>query len=335
MKQGGRRPYTMCDLFAGIGGIRLGFEQTERVQSIFSCEIDDHACKTYEHNHGDNPKGDITQLSGAEVPDVDIVAGGFPCQAFSQAGRKLGFKDTRGTLFFHLARIIRDKRPKALFLENVKGLVRHDRGRTLETILAVLEEELGYQVHWDVINAARFGVPQKRERIYIVGFDFEADFSFPSGQEPSTTVGDILESEPVNPKYFVSERYWRTLERHRERHAKKGNGFGYQIVSPDELANTLVVGGMGRERNLVVDHRGPCEESVKKTLNAHNIRMMTPREWARLQGFPDSFEFPVADTHAYKQLGNAVAVPVIRAIAERMIEQLDRHYGREGERAKS
>lgn len=332
MRQGENRSYTMCDLFAGIGGIRLGFEQTERVYSIFGCEIDEYACKTYRHNHGDDPRGDITQLHEQDVPDVDIVAGGFPCQAFSQAGKKLGFEDTRGTLFFDLARIIRTKRPKAFLLENVKGLVRHDRGRTLKTIISVLEEELGYRVYWDVLNAARFGVPQKRERIYIVGFDFDADFAFPVGEEPTTTVGDILEKEPVDGKYFISQKYWESLRRHKDRHAEKGHGFGYQIIAQNELANTVVVGGMGRERNLIIDSKGPREGTVKTKLNPLNIRKMTPREWARLQGFPDSFEFPVSDTHAYKQLGNSVAVPVIRAIAEQIVEQLDAQFADESVR---
>jgi DNA (cytosine-5)-methyltransferase 1 len=320
------KEFKMIDLFAGIGGIRSGFEQTNQVKSIFSCEIDKDACEVYEDNFGDDPYGDITKIDIETIPDHDIICGGIPCQAFSIAGKQGGFEDTRGTLFRNVAEIVKEKQPKAIFLENVKGLVSHDKGKTLKTIISAFEE-IGYIVHWSVLNAVDFGIPQKRQRIYIVAFRKDivgADkFSFPTGNTAATTISSILEKN-VDAKYFLSQQYCNTLKDHKERHKKKGNGFGYQIISADETANTIMVGGMGRERNLVIDQSIPINLNKRKTpMNSENIRKMTPREWARLQGIPEDFKLSSVDGHSYAQLGNCVVVPVIRQIAEAILEKLN------------
>jgi DNA (cytosine-5)-methyltransferase 1 len=322
-----KNTYKAIDLFAGVGGIRLGFERTGRVKIVFSCEIDKYACKTYYANFGEDAYGDITKIKAEDLPDFDILLAGFPCQAFSIAGKKGGFEDTRGTLFFDVARILKEKRPKAFLLENVKGLVQHDKGKTFETILNVLKNDLGYDVHYKLINAKDFDVPQKRERIYIVGFDNATSFRFPEPLGLKKTIKDILEEKEVSAKYYLSSVYLETLKAHKKRHEKKGNGFGYCILEEKDLANTLVVGGMGRERNLICDKRlkdfTPVT-NIKGDINKEFIRRLTPREWARLQGFPDSFKIPVSDTQAYKQFGNSVCVPVINRIAEEMIKCLDK-----------
>ena len=319
------KTYRTIDLFAGIGGIRLGFQKTKRVENVFGSEIDTHAAQTYQANHGDNPLSDITKVNPKDIPDFDILLGGFPCQAFSIAGRKGGFEDTRGTLFFDVANILKHKRPEAFLLENVKGLVMHRGGRTLATILGVLDD-LGYSVKFQVLNSKNFGVPQNRERIYIVGFKgSNEDFSFPQTNRRKP-LKKILETAPVSPKYYLSQRYYETLKKHKERHRGKGNGYGYMLLEPEGSANAIVVGGMGRERNLVVDERVKKHAEYKtypKEVNRDWVRSLTPREWARLQGYPDTFKFPVSDTQAYKQLGNSVTVPVINALAKKIIRQLD------------
>lgn len=318
-----RGAFTFIDLFAGIGGFRLA-NHSLGGKCLFSSEWDTKAQRTYAANFGDTPFGDITdEAVKAQIPDrFDLLCAGFPCQAFSIAGRRGGFEDTRGTLFFDVAEIIRRKRPKAVFLENVKGLINHDRGRTLKTILHVLREDLGYHVpEPKVINAKHFGVPQNRERIFIVGFREDLDireWEYPAPEPPSVTFGDVKEAAPVSVKYYLSDTYLNTLIAHRERHASKGNGFGYEIIADHGIANAVVCGGMGRERNLVKDDRlkdfTPVTR-IRGPVNRRGIRKMTPREWARLQGFPDSFIIPVADASAYKQFGNSVAVPAIRAVA--------------------
>ncbi|MEY4904716.1 MAG: hypothetical protein RLZZ292_2531 [Bacteroidota bacterium] len=257
------------------------------------------------------------------------MCAGFPCQAFSIAGRKGGFNDTRGTLFFDVARIIKEKQPKAFFLENVKGLVGHDKGKTLATILGVLRDDLGYFVPKpQVINAKNFGVPQNRERIFIVGFhkDLEVDsFEYPEPQGEKLVFEDIREKNVVDTKYYLSQVYLDTLKRHRARHESKGNGFGYSVIPNDGIANAIVVGGMGKERNLVYDDRitdfTPTTK-IRGEVNREFIRKMTPREWARLQGYPDRFKIIVADVHAYKQFGNSVAIPAIQATANQVIKKL-------------
>ncbi len=320
--------FTFIDLFAGIGGFRLAFQNLGG-KCVFSSEWDDYAQLTYKENFGEIPAGDITKIEASKVPDHDILTGGFPCQAFSIAGKRGGFEDTRGTLFFDAARIIAEKRPKAVFLENVKGLRNHDKGRTLTTILNTLREDLGYFVpEPQIMNAKDFGVPQNRERIFIVGFRGDLgvnEFNYPKPFGLLTTISDIKESEPVRARYYLSDVYLESLKRHKQRHEDKGNGFGYEIIPDDSIANAIVVGGMGKERNLVYDDRlldFTPETHIKGEINRENIRKMTPREWARLQGFPDNFIIPVADVHAYKQFGNSVAVPAIQATAEQIISKL-------------
>lgn len=322
--------FTFIDLFAGIGGMRIAFQNLGG-ECVFSSEIDDHAQKTYEINFGEKPYGDITKINEKDVPDHDILVGGFPCQAFSIAGKRGGFKDTRGTLFFDVARIIKEKQPKAFFLENVKGLTNHRSGKTLATILNVLREDLGYIVpEPKVMNAKNFGVPQNRERIFIVGFrpnlGIKAeDFVYPEATDTKKCIKDIMEKGVVSAKYYLSTTYLECLEKHRSRNEAKGNGFGYEIKDLNGVSNTIVTGGMGRERNLIIDDRlkdfTPITH-IRGEVNRRGIRKMTPREWARLQGFPDKFKIAVADVHAYKQFGNSVAIPAIQATAAKVIDKI-------------
>ncbi|MGQ1890931.1 DNA cytosine methyltransferase [Thermophagus sp. OGC60D27] len=322
--------FTFIDLFAGIGGFRIAMQKLGG-KCVFSSEWDKQAKKTYEVNFGEVPFGDITKEETKKfIPDgFDVLCAGFPCQAFSIAGKRGGFEDTRGTLFFDVAEIIKRKRPKALFLENVKGLVNHDRGKTLATILNVLRNDLNYYVpEPEIINARDFGVPQNRERIYIVGFrkDLKINhFEYPKPFNIKVSFEDIKEKEPVSVKYYLSDVYLNTLKEHKKRHESKGNGFGFEIIPDQGIANAVVCGGMGRERNLVYDDRitdfTPVTK-IKGQVNRQGIRRMTPREWARLQGFPDSFIIPVADASAYKQFGNSVAVPAIQATAEKVIREI-------------
>lgn len=322
--------FTFIDLFAGIGGFRIAMQNLGG-KCVFSSEWDEQAKKTYLANYGEVPFGDITLESTKKfIPDgFDVLCAGFPCQAFSLAGKRLGFEETRGTLFFDVAEIIKRKRPKAFFLENVKGLMIHDKGKTLKTILKVLREDLGYYVpDPKIVNAMYFGVPQHRERIYIVGFRKDLkinDFEYPLQKEVTTCFKDIEEKDTVPTKYYLSTQYYRTLIAHKARHASKGNGFGYEIISDDGVSNAIVVGGMGRERNLVIDNRitdfTPTTK-IKGEVNREGIRRMTPREWARLQGYPDDFKIVVADASAYKQFGNSVAVPAIQATAAEVIKRI-------------
>ncbi len=318
--------FTFIDLFAGIGGIRIAFQNLGG-KCVYSSEWDKYAQQTYEANFGETPDGDITKVDEKDIPDHDVLTGGFPCQAFSIAGKRGGFTDTRGTMFYEVARIIKEKKPKALFLENVKGLTNHDRGRTLATILNVLRNELDYFVpEPQIVNAKDFGVPQNRERVYIVGFrkDLGIDeFNYPQGLNKKTSIRDIIEKSVVASKYYLSTQYLKTLKEHKERHASKGNGFGYEIRDLDDIANAIVVGGMGRERNLLIDNR--LEDfipttKIKGEINREGIRRMTPREWARLQGFEDKFIIPVSDAQAYKQFGNSVAIPAIQATAAELVK---------------
>lgn len=322
--------FTFIDLFAGIGGFRMAMQNLGG-KCVFSSEWDKQAQKTYLLNYGEVPFGDITKESTKSfIPDdFDVLCAGFPCQAFSLAGKRLGFEETRGTLFFDVAEIIRRKRPKAFFLENVKGLLIHDKGKTIHTILRVLREDLDYFVpDPQIVNAMNFGVPQHRERVYIVGFrkDQNVDeFTYPTPTDTSKTFADIKEENTVSAKYYLSTQYIKTLVAHKERHAAKGNGFGYEIIPDNGVANAIVVGGMGRERNLVIDHRlkdfTPVTH-IKGEVNRDGIRRMTPREWARLQGFPEDFIIGVADASAYKQFGNSVAVPAIQATAQEIIKRI-------------
>ena len=320
--------FKFIDLFAGIGGFRLAMQNLGG-KCVFTSEWDKDAKRTYKANFGERPFGDITkEETKAFIPDgFDLICAGFPCQAFSIAGKRGGFEDTRGTLFFDVAEIIKRKQPKAIFLENVKGLRNHNGGKTLATILNVLRNDLGYFVpEPQIINAKDFGVPQNRERIYIVGFHPNTnvtEFNYPISLDKKVTFADIKEKEVPATKYFLSTQYVQTLVNHKARHEGKGNGFGYAIIPDDGISNAIVVGGMGRERNLVLDHRitdfTPTTH-IKGTVNREGIRKMTPREWARLQGFPDEFLIPVADASAYKQFGNSVAVPAIQATANEILK---------------
>lgn len=325
--------FEFVDLFAGIGGFRIAM-QSLGGKCVFTSEWDEQAKKTYSANFGEVPFGDITKEDTKKfIPDnFDVLCAGFPCQAFSIAGKRGGFEDTRGTLFFDVAEIIQRKQPKAIYLENVKGLYNHDKGRTLKTILSVLRNDLGYYVpEPKILNAKDFGVPQNRERIFIVGFrkDLEIDsFDYPKPFNTNITFEEIKEKDVVSVKYYLSETYLNTLINHKKRHESKGNGFGYEIIPDDGTANAVVCGGMGRERNLVFDDRlqdfTPVT-NIKGRVNRKGIRKMTPREWARLQGFPDNFIIPVADASAYKQFGNSVAVPAIKATANEIIKKLSKN----------
>ena len=327
--------FTFIDLFAGIGGFRIAMQNLGG-KCVYSSEFDAKAQETYLANYGEMPFGDITKESTKSyIPkNFDVLCGGFPCQAFSLAGKRLGFKDeTRGTLFIEIEDILRKHQPKAFFLENVKGLAIHDKGRTLETILKHLDEA-GYDVvPPQILNAMDYGVPQHRERIYIVGFrkDLHVDLSKFKYPEPTSKgekrpkFRDVMEKREVSVKYYLSNTYVETLVRHRARHEAAGHGFGYEIIDIDGVANAIVVGGMGRERNLVVDKRltdfTPIT-NIKGEVNREGIRRMTPREWARLQGFPDEFKIVVADASAYKQFGNSVAIPAIQATAREELKML-------------
>lgn len=325
------------DLFAGIGGIRLGFEKAfgNNIKTVFISEWDKYAQKTYKANFDDDIEiaGDITKIDEHDIPEFDICLAGFPCQAFSLAGHRMGFNDNykgmcRGTLFLDVARICEYRKPKVIFCENVKGLVIHDKGRTFKIICKTFEE-LGYKVFHKVLNSKNFGVPQNRERIYIVAFRNDIapeEFIFPEKTDDTKRIRDIIEEKPVPAKYYLSDTYLETLRKHKARHAAKGNGFGYEIRDWDDVAGAIVCGGMGRERNLIIDKRQKNlvpTTHIKGEINKEGVRKMTPREWARLQGFPDSYKLPIADVHLYKQFGNSVTVNVIEAIAKNIREVLN------------
>lgn len=309
--------YKMIDLFAGIGGTRLGFAQTNRVNCVFSSEWNKFSQKTYFANFGEYPAGDITQINENDIPNHDILVAGFPCQAFSQAGKKLGFEDTRGTLFFDVARIIKAKRPKAFLLENVRNLVSHDHGHTFEVILNTLNQ-LNYEVHYHLFKARDFGAPQNRERIYIVGFDRHQVrnpemFEFPVAPKPMTRVGDILEKN-VDDKYTISNRLWAGHQRRKKANRAAGKGFGYSLFNADSpYTNTLSARYYKDGSEILIEQKGK------------NPRKITPREAARLLGFPENYIIPVSDTQAYRQFGNSVCVFTINAIAKKMLQFLDQN----------
>jgi DNA (cytosine-5)-methyltransferase 1 len=300
--------FTFIDLFAGIGGIRIPFDELGG-KCVFSSEWDKYAQKTYLANFGEIPHGDIKQIPVSEIPPHDLLIGGFPCQPFSQAGLKKGFADTRGTLFFNIAKILEFHRPKAVMLENVKRFRSHDNGRTFKVIKRILEE-LGYTVVAEVLNAKNFGVPQNRERILIVGFLKNVDFQFPLPSNTGTKVGSILESS-VDKKYTLSDKLWAGHLRRKKEHLEKGNGFGYSLFNSDSPYTSTISARYYKDGSEIL-----IEQKNK------NPRKLTPREAARLQGFPDNFVIPVSDTQAYKQFGNSVAVPVMRAVAKKVAQNL-------------
>ncbi|MDB5189015.1 MAG: (Cytosine-5-)-methyltransferase [Candidatus Nomurabacteria bacterium] len=300
--------FKMIDLFAGIGGIRLGFESIGG-ECVFTSEWDEAAQKTYQANFSELPYGDITKINPDDIPSFDVILAGFPCQPFSQAGKKLGLADTRGTLFFDIAKIIEHHKPTVVFLENVKRFKSHDGGRTFETIKAVLEG-LGYEVYAQVLNAKDFGVPQNRERIYIVGFLGKTNFSFPKPLGIKTRLGDILEKNH-DPKYTISDKLWAGHQRRKKQHREKGNGFGYSLFNEDsEYTSTISARYYKDGSEILIEQEGK------------NPRKLTPREAARLQGFSDDYILSSSDSQAYKQFGNSVAVPVIKALARQIDKAL-------------
>lgn len=329
--------FTFIDLFAGIGGFRIALQHCGG-KCVFTSEFDLAAQKTYEANFGDVPAGDITKQETHDlIPrEFDIVCAGFPCQAFSLAGKRLGFNDfykgmSRGTLFAEVVRICEKHRPKAVFCENVKGLYIHDKGNTFKVIKNEFES-IGYRFYYKILNSKDFGVPQTRERIYMVAFrdDYAEDgyeFQFPEPLGIKVTLNDIRERN-VSAKYFLSDVYVETLRRHRARHEAAGHGFGYVIRDWDGVSGAIVCGGMGRETNLLKEEGGTPKGLVPVThirgsINKEGIRKMTPREWARLQGFPEDFKFVLSDVHLYKQFGNSVSIPVIERIAEGIVARIE------------
>ncbi len=310
--------FTFIDLFSGIGGMRLAFEEHGGL-CMFSSEWDKWCQKTYFENFGEIPEGDITEIAPKDIPDHDILTAGFPCQPFSIAGvskkkslgREHGFKDkTQGTLFFNVASIIEEKRPRMFLLENVKNLLSHDRGNTFKIITRSLRE-LGYILCHKVIDA-RWYVPQHRERIFIAGFDRaqfgeRPNFNFPSPPEKERSIGNILERDFAS-KYILSDKLWNYLQEYAKKHRRKGNGFGFGLVDKTSVSRTL----------SARYYKDGSEILIK--LNGSNPRRLTPRECARLMGFPDSFRIPVSDAQAYRQFGNSVVVPVVSAVAGGMVK---------------
>lgn len=312
---------TFIDLFAGIGGMRLAFEAAG-AECVFTSEYDPYAVTTYRANFPGEIAGDITKIDPRSIPDHDILVGGFPCQPFSIAGvskkkslgRAHGFEDpTQGTLFFNVKDIIAKKRPAAFLLENVKNLLGHDKGRTFAIIKDVLEAELGYKTDTAILDGQAF-VPQHRERVFIVGFRENRQFEFPELPKSGPRLGSVLEKD-VPKKYTLSDHLWAYLQAYAEKHRAAGNGFGYGLVGPDAVTRTLSARYFKDGSEILVRQRG------------RNPRRLTPRECARLMGFSDDFLIPVSDTRAYKQFGNSVVVPLVEAVACRMIEALRKPVG--------
>ncbi|EHH1100003.1 DNA (cytosine-5-)-methyltransferase [Vibrio parahaemolyticus] len=344
--------FTFIDLFAGIGGIRYPFQQLGG-HCVFTSEWDKFAQKTYLENYGEMPNGDITQITAADIDDHDILLGGFPCQAFSQAGLKQGFNDTRGTMFFEIQRILAAKRPKAFLLENVKQLRGHDKGRTLKTILDILQgrhdqeipddipiseearhalaDKLNYWVDVRVLRAADFGAPQNRERVFIIGFnkdefpnvDFDLLFQWPEPPKKPTRVGDILQTqqeldadkkEQGKDRFTISDKLWEGHQKRKAEHKTKGNGFGYSLFNAEsEYTNTISARYYKDGSEILID-----QSHLGK-----NPRKLTPRECANLQGFPPEFNVDaVSQVQIYKQFGNSVCMNVIHAVAKKMVMTL-------------
>ena len=304
--------FRFIDLFAGTGGIRIPFDILGG-ECVFTSEWDKNSQKTYLANFGHEPFGDITQIKPKDVPGHNLVLAGFPCQPFSNAGHKKGFEDTRGTLFFNIAQIVERHKPEVLFLENVKGFKSHDKGKTFDIIKKTLEK-LGYKVFSQILNARDFGVPQNRERFYIICFNTEkvgdVDFEYPKPTNKITRLGDILEKK-VDSKYTISDKLWSGHQRRKKQHAEKGNGFGYSLFDEDSKYTSTISARYYKDGSEIL---------VKQ--DNKNPRKITPREAARLQGYPDNFRIPVSDVQAYKQFGNAVAVPVILAVAKQIAKVL-------------
>ena len=305
------------DLFCGIGGFRIAFQRVGG-KCVFSSDWDKFSQQTYEANFGERPHGDIHSVAVADIPAHDILCAGFPCQPFSIAGvskklslgRKHGFEDAKqGNLFFSIAEILDFHRPAAFVLENVKNLKGHDRGRTFEIIHRTLTEALGYTVHHKIIDAQSL-VPQHRERIFLVGFREPRNFEFPSLPPNGPKLGSILEPNP-DPKYTLTDHLWAYLQNYAAKHRAAGNGFGFGLVTDHDIARTLSA-RYHKDGSEILISQGPRK----------NPRRLTPRECAKLMGYPAHFQIPVSDTQAYRQFGNSVVVPVVKRIAERVVESL-------------
>ncbi len=301
----------IIDLFAGIGGIRLGFEKAGNgnIECVFTSEWDKFAVQTYQANFNcEKVYGDITKVELKDIPNHDILLAGFPCQPFSQAGLKKGFSDTRGTLFFNIEQILVNKQPKAFLLENVKQLKGHDNGQTLEVIVEHLKQAGYSNLHVKVLKARDFGLPQNRERIYIVGFkNNKIKFEFPQPLNIKTKVGDILERK-VDDKYTISDKLWEGHQRRKIKNKEDGKGFGFGLFNESsEYTNTISARYYKDGSEILIEQKDK------------NPRKLTPREAALLQGFPKTFKIPVSDNQAYKQFGNSVAVNVVEAIAKNIL----------------
>ena len=321
-KDTSNKQFSFIDLFAGIGGMRIAFDRAGG-HCVYSNEWNKYSQQTYFANFGEQPDGDITQVNEKDIPDHDILAAGFPCQPFSIAGvskknslgRETGFADkTQGTLFFDVCRILKEKRPKAFMLENVKNLCSHDKGKTFRVIKESLDE-LNYEIFYDILDGQNY-VPQHRERIIIVGFDRERygeeiDFKFNlTPRNPKPVMRDILEKE-VEAKYTLSDKLWVYLQNYAAKHKAAGNGFGYGIAPLDGVSRTISARYYKDGSEILITQEGK------------NPRRLTPRECARLQGFPDSFKIPVSDTQAYRQFGNSVVVPLMENVAKLIVEKLE------------
>jgi DNA (cytosine-5)-methyltransferase 1 len=313
--------YKAIDLFAGIGGMRLGFQQAG-FKAVYSNDVDPYACQTYRANFGEIDECDVRNIDIDSIPEFDILLAGFPCQPFSKIGKLDGLADPRGQLFNEVVRFLDTRKPRAFVLENVKNLLKHNKGESYKFIKTALETAgEGYTIFEKILNSKNFGVPQHRERAYIVGIKTpHKEFIFPlqSTRDGKKQVRQILEKK-VRDKYYLSQKYYEGLMAHKERHSAKGSGFGCEILDPKGVSNTIVCGNMGRERNLIQDRA--------ISINKWGVRKLTERECARLQGFPDDFKIPVSSTQAYKQFGNAVSVPVANEVARKLklyLRQQDR-----------
>lgn len=315
--------------------MRIAFEDLGG-KCVFASEIEPHAAKVYEDNFGMKPQHDITELDPkdtSQLENFDILLGGFPCQPFSMAGKREGFNDERGKMFNYIDRILEERKPVAFLLENVKGLVSNNKKETLKYIMHRLDT-LGYHAKWKVLNSVDYNVPQKRERVYIVGFRKDTgidNFTFPEklNIEPTEkrNLGSIRTRAPVPADYYLSQGYLDCLKRHKIEQQSKGRGYSYHIMADDsEIPNTLLGGGMGRERNLIIDSNiteRTTRTRRKTPLNTENVRTLTPKEFLRIQGFPEDFKVNVAKTYAYKLLGNSVAIEVIYYIGLEMMKLLE------------
>lgn len=310
--------FRFIDLFAGIGGLRIPFDRnfpdSLNGECVFTSEFDKFAVQTYSANFEEIGPVDVTSINPDELPDFDLLLAGFPCQPFSHAGKKLGFEDLRGTLFFNVASIISNKRPKVVVLENVRGLVSHDGGKTFKRIIEVLEQDLGYSVFHKILNAKDFGVAQNRARIFIVAFrDQVSDFEFPEPTGQKTQLADVLiPNANRSGKYTISDKLWASHQRRKADHLAKGNGFGYRLFNRKSPYSSTISARYYKDGSEIL-----IEQRDK------NPRKLTPREAANLQGFPETFVIPVSDNQAYRQFGNAVTVPVVRALSKKLVGYLE------------